>query len=736
MIRTGILIALTWSLGALSNAQIVSPAIHASATTELNAASVAPAAIPYVWRDTKMIAGGFITGIVFSLKTKGLVYCRTDIGGAYRMDPGSKVWVPLTDWVGQDEANLLGIEAIGLDRSNSNRLYLAAGTYTSPSSPNGFLLRSTDRGRTFDRVAMPFKMGGNESGRFSGDRLVVDPASPNVLLLGSRDDGLWRSRDYGSTWTHVDGLPVASRDHVGVISILLRRRLFAGHPTQDLYAAISQPGGFFRSRDGGLTWIPVPGQPDHLLPTHAALAKDGSVYLTYADVQGPSGMKDGAVWRYRSRGDKWTDITPTSPIPGIAEFGYSIVAPDLAHRKTLIVATMDRYKPHDLIFRSTDRGRHWKEIAGSAPHDSSMSPWLRKPDGTEAGVGHWIGSLAIDPFARGHVLYGTGETMWGTQDADRRNRPPTWTVAAEGIEETAVLHLLSPPVGPALFSALGDISGFRHQDLNATPREGNMRSPLLSNTTAISMAGLKPEVVVRVGQVWSGRYHGGISRDRGATWAVFPTEPPSARGGGSAAISADGSTILWEPAGAEAFRSVDDGATWLAVLGLPGRVDLLADVRQPATFYAFAAEVGTLYRSEDGGVSFTLLTDALPKNRRSHLAQTPQGEFWLTSGTGLSRGTDPAALEPLTNVDQANAIGFGRPVEASQNSTLFLSGKIAGEVGIFRSTDEGRNWLRIDDSMHHYGFVGVISGDPKVFGRVYLGTNGRGIPYGDPAGSP
>jgi xyloglucan-specific exo-beta-1,4-glucanase len=57
-------------------------------------------------------------------------------------------------------------------------------------------------------------------------------------------------------------------------------------------------------------------------------------------------------------------------------------------------------------------------------------------------------------------------------------------------------------------------------------------------------------------------------------------------------------------------------------------------------------------------------------------------------------------------------------------------------VGIFRSTDEGRNWLRIDDSMHHYGFVGVISGDPKVFGRVYLGTNGRGIPYGDPAGSP
>jgi hypothetical protein len=55
-----------------------------------------------------------------------------------------------------------------------------------------------------------------------------------------------------------------------------------------------------------------------------------------------------------------------------------------------------------------------------------------------------------------------------------------------------------------------------------------------------------------------------------------------------------------------------------------------------------------------------------------------------------------------------------------------------GVSGVYRSEDQGATWQRIDDLQHQFGYINYLTGDPRLYGRVYLGSGGRGILYGDP----
>ncbi|HLP24853.1 MAG TPA: hypothetical protein VK477_04195, partial [Acidobacteriota bacterium] len=113
----------------------------------------------YIWRNVAIGGGGFVTGVEFHPTERGLAYARTDVGGAYRWDAAAQTWVPLLDWLGQPDWNLQGVESIALDPTDPNRVYLAVGTYTRPDIGDAELLRSSDRGATWQRTPLPFKLG-------------------------------------------------------------------------------------------------------------------------------------------------------------------------------------------------------------------------------------------------------------------------------------------------------------------------------------------------------------------------------------------------------------------------------------------------------------------------------------------------------------------------------------------------------------------------------------------------
>jgi photosystem II stability/assembly factor-like uncharacterized protein len=84
-------------------------------------------------------------------------------------------------------------------------------------------------------------------------------------------------------------------------------------------------------------------------------------------------------------------------------------------------------------------------------------------------------------------------------------------------------------------------------------------------------------------------------------------------------------------------------------------------------------------------------------------------------------------------VEEIHAFGFGKAAPKAKYAALYLVGTVQGQRGFFRSTDSGATWVRINDDQHQWGLVLHITGDPKKFGRVYVGTHGRGTFYGDPA---
>ncbi|MEU8433886.1 RICIN domain-containing protein [Streptomyces sp. NPDC029216] len=686
------------------------------------AGSNAPGSGPYTWRNAQVVGGGYVTGLVFNPREKGLLYARTDMGGAYRWDTGAEQWVPLTDWIGEKDWNLLGVDALATDPVDANRLYLATGTYTNNWAGNGAILRSTDRGRTFQRTDLPFKLGGNEDGRGAGERLAVNPADNGTLLLGTRKNGLWRSTDHGATWSQVPSFPVKDGASSGAgISFVT----YGPAGSKTVYVGVADRStSLYRSTDGGSTWQAVPGQPTGQMPQHAVVSGDGSLYLTYTNALGPNGVTGGSVWKHTPAGGAWKNVSPSQ-----GNYGFSGLAVDPRKPSTVMVTTLGRWWPQDEIYRTTDGGTTWKALADKSVRDASAAPYV----GT--GTGHWMTALAIDPFDSGHVLYGTGSGILRSKDANASDSGGTshWSVGARGLEETALLDAIAPPGSVHVITAMGDLGGFRHDSLTAVP-DGRLKNPMMTNSTSIDFAQSNPSMMVRVGR--GGAQDGAYSTDGGRSWNGFASEPVAGADSGRVALSADGSAIVWTQAGQAPYRSTDKGASWSKVSGLSADAVVVADRSSAGTFYALAG--GTLYASTDGGATFGARAANLPADGRLKAVPGVAGDLWIAGGgQGLLHSSDGGrTFTKVAPVKAASAIGFGKAAPGASYQALYLIGTVKDVTGVFRSTDKGATWVRVNDDAHQWGGIGstgVITGDPDAFGRVYVGTNGRGLQYGDPS---
>lgn len=510
----------------------------------------------------------------------------------------------------------------------------------------------------------------------------------------------------------------------------------------------------------------------------------------------------GAVFEYEVATQTWTDISPQDLIdpeddgdpsdPSTYYGCYSGISIDPNNPDHMVVSSIASYRgPQfwyvdgtwydewgDNIFVTEDGGETWVPSfqyywidGGYYPNAEQMDengiPWMIR------GTIHWIGSTAIDPYNPQRVFVTSGNGVFKTEDifnyewtyvnewgeADTSYIQSTvWQVASHGIEEVVPEDVVSIPDGP-LVSVIGDYDGFMHDDITSSPSNGRHKVTAagsdfsLGSTTGLAYASqdgrlAKCAKTRSVSTQYSTIPIGPVqwSDDNGLTWSTetYTSNPPTDLLGGKVALSADGAVTLWMPSeGTVMYRNLNTEWTEVSGISFSGRP--VGDQVDENLFYVYNNSTGYMMVSTDKGVSFSEAGYAGTSNFRNAVAAPGQeGHVYVPianyDGTGaLMRSTDGGTtFTAVSGVDYCEAVGFGKAATGSDYPTIFVFAEIDDVTGVWRSTDEGASWVRVNDDDHEYGGLAngeFVVGDMNVFGRVYMSTAGRGIVYGDPAGS-
>jgi len=694
----------------------------------------------YSWQNVTILGGGFIPAIVYSPVSPNLVYARTDIGGFYRWSAVTGAWIPLND--AESSYNLTGGESIAPDPVDSNVVYMAAGMYLS--SGNGVILRSANQGTTWTVNTIGIPMGGNQNGRGMGERLAVDPNNTQILYFGSRNNGLYKSTNAASSWAQVTGFPVLGDNGYGLSFVTFDKASgSSGTGSSTIFvgvaAATSTNSNLYVSTNAGASWNIVTGGPTGMMPSHGVMGSDGNLWLTYTNDYGPYNVRgvtlSGQIWKYNIASGVWTNVTPPTTNWGGTAGGISVDAQNPQH---VVISTLDWYTP-DRLLATTNGGTSWNVVAqppvsywstGVSTYNVNGAQY-QDANGTElvgTGATNWVQAVAINPFNSNNVMYGTGAGIWastnaGSAAANGNGAGTTWTFQDQGLEETACLGLV-PSVKGAFFSTLGDIEGTRSTSL--TVAGAQIGAPYSGNTVSLDFAEKDSAIVAKV---TNGTPLVAYSTDNGQTWTAC-TAPNGT--GQDIAVSATGGTFVYAPSNAVASYTTNNGSSWTTCTGVPSGARMAADRVNPNYFYATSG--GNVYTSSNGGQTFTQTASGVGNNYTSLPRPVfgVEGEFWVASGSALYKVTNHGTtITAITNVTACNAVGFGMAATGQTHPAVFIIGTVGGTYGFYRSDNNATSWNQTNDSQHQYSGADYCTGDEYKYGRMYVGTNGRGILYGD-----
>jgi photosystem II stability/assembly factor-like uncharacterized protein len=497
--------------------------------------------------------------------------------------------------------------------------------------------------------------------------------------------------------------------------------------------------------------------------TQGAFNEDGMFFCVESESR--------KVWKYDG---EWTELAATA---GLENERLAALAVNPRDQKIYVFTHLGK------AFAFDRNGNFLRQLPTRAKVGNGDPPWLKISNRSFA-----IANVDFDPVIADRIWVAAGTGVYYADIKDG-NDGITWISQTRGIEELVTNDIYQAPDRPPLFAAW-DFGIHRKENLDVFSESYGPKERVLIAAQQIAGTVSNPDFVVTNASdtlrcCWQDgdAILAGYSTDAGKTWRKFPTlpKPPildadTGRLGGPwlmsygmiAVASDDQRNIVWVPSGNKApYVTRDLGQSWQRVEFpgeiLPytgshrdyylGRRVLAADTVEPGTFYLVHSgnpsnpQLEGVWRSTDQGRTWARVYrgEVAPSSGYSaKLRAVPgrAGHVFFTSGllspqanrSGLRRSLDGGktwnAVQDVSDVDD---IGFGKALRQEDYPAIYISGRVRGENGIWRSTDNTGSWHRIATfPIGSLDQVANIAGDPSHFGRVYIGFKGSGWVYGEP----
>ncbi len=203
-----------------------------------------------------------------------------------------------------------------------------------------------------------------------GRSVAVDavPGNPFTFYFGGVDGGVWRSTNYGLTWTNLTDGQLASNS-IGAVAVAPSNPsvIYAGTGEADIRNTFITGSGIYKTTDAGKTWHYTGLKDTHTIskivvaPHNANVVYAASMGHVYAN------NADRGIFKSTDGGAHWSKILYVNDATGAID-----LVMDNADPNTLYASMWQAYRrawglnsggPGSALYKTTDGGAHWTKIS-------------------------------------------------------------------------------------------------------------------------------------------------------------------------------------------------------------------------------------------------------------------------------------------------------------------------------------------------------------------------------------